>query len=165
MNIINELFQTELNYVKNLQTLTTLIKKPLLKQKIIDKEQAQTIFCNIDPILGLNYQFLEKLIENFCKNFGPYSCLIDDDIISIISSFKIYSEYFNNLEKAQLAIGKLRVDSDLFDDFLTQIEFTPKMNNFDLSGFLQMPFYRLFKYKLLFEDLLKKTEPCNPDYA
>jgi len=40
MNIINELFQTELNYVKNLQTLTTLIKKPLLKQKIIDKEQA-----------------------------------------------------------------------------------------------------------------------------
>jgi hypothetical protein len=27
-----------------------------------------------------------------------------------------------------------------------------------------MPFYRLFKYKLLFEDLLKKTDEDHPDY-
>jgi len=41
---------------------------------------------------------------------------------------------------------------------------TPKMNNSDLLGFLQMPFNRLFKYKLLFEDLLKKTDLDHPDY-
>lgn len=27
-----------------------------------------------------------------------------------------------------------------------------------------MPFYRLFKYKLLFEDLLKKTDEDHPDF-
>ena len=79
--------------------------------------------------------------------------------------FKVYSDYFNNLTRAQETVKILKNENDQLYDFLDDIEMTPTINNNDLLGFLQMPVDRLFKYQLLFNELLKKTDPEHPDYV
>lgn len=80
-------------------------------------------------------------------------------MLTIIHFFKIYSEYFNNLEYANKVLFQVRESNEAFDKFLTEMT-----SDMGLESYLIMPFYRLFKYKLLFEDLLKKTDADHPDY-
>ena len=139
--------------------------KPLKKQKIITPEESKIIFSNVEQIQALNSKFLEIYQKKHESLIGPYCCIIDKDLINTIPLFKVYSDYFHNLTRAQETVKILKNENDQLYDFLDDIEMTPTINNNDLLGFLQMPVDRLFKYQLLFNELLKKTDPEHPDYV
>ena len=64
--IVNELYKTERDYIKDLHTIIEVYKTPMLQQNIISSNEASVLFSNIEMILTVNSELLKQLesIEN-----------------------------------------------------------------------------------------------------
>jgi hypothetical protein len=64
-------------------------------KNILTPKEIKGLFSNIDSIYKLSQQTLEIFNEKL-SNFGIHSIVADQELLSLTSFFKIYSEYLIN---------------------------------------------------------------------
>lgn len=81
-HIVNELYSTERDYIRDLHILIEIFRDPMLEQKLINKEESSKLFSNIDLILTVNEELLKQLesINSTQTDFLRKSATIPDTV-------------------------------------------------------------------------------------
>lgn len=165
--IVNEIYETEKNYIETLNTIKKLYMDPLLEKinantPIISKYEYKAIFGEVTTIIGIN-NVIFGLIEPKIKNWNNRST-IGDVFLNIADSLKIYTKYFDGYSFA-IELLKNKVSSNkAFAAFVKNAENHPDSKMQDLMMMLITPIQRIFRYQTMLTALLKATPKSHPDY-
>ncbi|CAD8067320.1 unnamed protein product [Paramecium sonneborni] len=156
--VIDELINTERNYVHDLRILIVIQSKV---RQWLNKQQIEIIFNNLQQLYDLNSPFLQDL-----EGFLPYKRykLLGPIIKGLAPFFKVYFTYYEGFNKSMATLKQCINDKEDFKKFLKNISEIKDYNNQDIESYLIKPVQRIPKYNLLLEDLLKHTEKTHPDY-
>ncbi|XP_028402381.1 uncharacterized protein LOC114525321 isoform X2 [Dendronephthya gigantea] len=149
-----ELFTTERTYVRGLETMIELFKKPMLSG--MDEKDVEKVFSNIDDIYAVNKDLLFLLWEKI-KHWSNEQC-IAQMFIDMEERFKIYAIYCKNFDKADTFLKKRIKRKPDFDSFLKTCYQDPLCQpGLDLPAYLITIVQRIPRYLLLLKDFYKKT--------
>lgn len=73
--IVNELYSTERDYLRDVHILIDIFRNPMLKQNLITPAESTKIFSNIDMILAVNEELLKQL-ESINKGKADFSDVV-----------------------------------------------------------------------------------------
>eukprot|EP01088_Endostelium_zonatum_P006115 TRINITY_DN18221_c0_g1_i1.p1 TRINITY_DN18221_c0_g1~~TRINITY_DN18221_c0_g1_i1.p1 ORF type:complete len:600 (-),score=145.63 TRINITY_DN18221_c0_g1_i1:42-1841(-) len=178
--VINELIETESDYVRDMKIVIELYMEPLRKSKVVSVYQLNMIFCNIEKIMEANKKLLSLLEQqppvastegndsNNNNNNSSSSSMINGKRIGqafLETDFwKLYSLYCSNQPQSLAIIAEECKKNRDFDTFLTYTQAKPESRSLDLNSFLIKPVQRVCKYPLLLKELLKQTPKEHEDY-
>nr|XP_057917597.1 dynamin-binding protein isoform X4 [Doryrhamphus excisus] len=159
--VIEELLQTEKDYIKDLQMCVVEIIEPL-QRKQVKNVDFDGLFGNISSVIDLSQRLFEKLEESdsIGKVFlefkteleGVYNvyCQNHDDAISLLESY----EKDENIQRhVQECLERLRA---IYREW-------GKTNYINLGSFLIKPVQRVMRYPLLLMELLGATPESHHD--
>jgi hypothetical protein len=111
-NILEEILQTEEDYVDHLTVLIEKFKKPLTEKKIITDASLTILFGNIEVVYGVNKMFLENL-KNSLKEKDKREENLSEMIVWFSKSFRLYTsrKFFQFTPKVTLQIMKKQLIS------------------------------------------------------
>ncbi|KAJ5066622.1 faciogenital dysplasia protein [Anaeramoeba ignava] len=159
--LLNELIETEKNYLHHIALMHTYYRKPLKEKKLVKNELLDQIFSNSEQLYQVNTLFYEKLLARKSDpNIFYYGDILSDFIPIFI---KPYSHYVNNYDNAYKILDACMKNSSIAK-LLAKIAADPLIKRLDLQTLLITPVQRIPRYSLLFEGFLKYTEPQHPDF-
>ncbi|GAB1222607.1 hypothetical protein ENUP19_0118G0048 [Entamoeba nuttalli] len=161
--VVNEIFETELNFVTQLNMVIVLFKKPLedAKGKILPKLLIRTLFHNIDQVMTaacMNANIFQKCIVDW-----KYDSCFGKSILSTLSNMLPLVEYTlrSDMQKKELQNAYKNKIFKGFVQLSCSEETTKKLS---LEDLLITPIQRLMRYHTLLTELLKYTPLKHPDY-
>ena len=160
---VAELISTEVTYVEQLEKLINLYMDKLEdKEKIINTKDWNHVFpSSLKTIFNLNKQLLTDFKKRKSENTDDDKLIISDILLGFTPYFKMYQAYMNSSQKQLAAITKC-LDNAKFYNF--QQETRRKCNNLTLSDMVILPVQRIPRYKLLVQEIFKRTEKDHPDF-
>eukprot|EP00053_Salpingoeca_punica_P008435 m.75740 g.75740 ORF g.75740 m.75740 type:complete len:661 (-) comp14605_c0_seq1:25-2007(-) len=163
VNVINEIVQTEKDYVKDLKTVIDGYVLPMKAHKeLFTDDQIQIIFSNIQRIYELQVKFLADL--EACTSPAPsVSNKIGQCFLRHLQNFKQYSIYCNNHPRACEEMETIQGDDMQMTSFFEGCRLLV-CQNISLEGYLLKPIQRICKYPLLLKELQKVTREDHPDF-
>ncbi|XP_069069812.1 rho guanine nucleotide exchange factor 4 isoform X2 [Pleurodeles waltl] len=162
-NVINEIINTEKDYIKHLKDICEgYVKQCRKRADMFTEEQLRTIFGNIEDIYKFQRTFLKVLEKQFNKDL-PHMSEIGTCFLEYQTDFQIYSEYCNNHPNACRELSNLaKVNKYVY--FFEGCRLVQKMIDISLDGFLLTPVQKICKYPLQLAELLKYTNPQHRDF-
>ncbi|XP_063818326.1 dynamin-binding protein isoform X2 [Pseudophryne corroboree] len=159
--VIEELLQTERDYLRNLETLVEHIMVPLQATQMAHVD-FDVLFGNIHSVIDINKKFLGAL-EN-CDSVGVIFLEHRAELESV------YKEYCQNHEET-LALLEAYDKDEKFQRHLRECMETVRSlyqewgcsNYINLGSFLIKPVQRIMRYPLLLMELLGATPDSHPD--
>lgn len=162
-----ELYTTERSYVRRLETVLQLFKKPCEENNYLDKKELVTMFMNIEDVYAVNKDLLFMLLERI-SHWNDQQCVGDlflDQSFKIIDRMKIYTKYCNNYPAAE-KLYKDKIKKKEFEAFIHSCyEHQVCQAGLNLPAYLISVVQRIPRYLLLLQDLLKRTPENHPDYG
>ncbi|KAL2130784.1 hypothetical protein VTI74DRAFT_5945 [Chaetomium olivicolor] len=170
--IISEICYTERDFVKDLEYLRDFWIYPL-RGKINGmspippqrrEKVVRTIFTNIiDPpsIHGVSSRFARALTERQQKT--PVVKNVGDVFLEFVPQFEPFILYGSKQLEGKFEFENERSINKDFARFVEEVERRRESRKLELNGYLTKPTTRLARYPLLLENVLKYTEPDNPD--
>ncbi|XP_073437374.1 LOW QUALITY PROTEIN: uncharacterized protein [Dendrobates tinctorius] len=163
-NVINEILNTEKDYIKHLKDICEgYIKQCRKRADMFTEEQLWTIFGNIEDIYKFQKKFLKTLEKRIIKDAAHLS-EIGSCFLQYQNDFQIYSEYCNNHPNACTELSKLSKVKK-YGYFFETCRLVQNMIDISLDGFLLTPVQKICKYPLQLAELLKYTNPQHRDFA
>ncbi|TPX38315.1 hypothetical protein SmJEL517_g00307 [Synchytrium microbalum] len=159
--VIYEVIQTEKDYVEDLDIVAEIYIKALRKNKLLRPKDLAVIFSNIEMLLPMNQELLKLLEERQAQNHVVDR--VGDIFIRVCDYMKMYTMYCSNYPYALVKLQALR-HSKAVQKFLDQCQAMPESRHLNLATYLIKPVQRICKYPLLLRELIKSTDPENPDY-
>nr|XP_020460885.1 dynamin-binding protein isoform X2 [Monopterus albus] len=153
--VIEELLQTEKDYIKDLQMCVEEIIEPLQKKQMKNVD-FDGLFGNIASVIDLSQHLLEMLQET-------------DSIGKIFLDFKgeleeVYKIYCQNHDDAISLLESYEKDENIQRHVLECLErLRGKTNYINLGSFLIKPVQRVMRYPLLLMELLGATPESHHD--
>jgi len=190
--ITSEILSTERTYVNELKNLINIYIEPLRKNNLLELEEFNSVFANIEDI----YKFHEKSflppLESVCQS---NDAKISKFFLDISNSFEsIYSKYYyafngantlltlvqsnnhHNVRIPSLSSSSFILNLPIFErsnkkrlkkfkNFLKNCASRPDHTQLSLQGYLILPVQRLPRYLLLLEQLVKysKDDPVEKE--
>lgn len=165
IRVIREILDTEVSYVKGLDTLCYTFQPPLRElaknDKKVKMEDIEHLFGNIDELVQFQQLFLSEL-KNKMKDYDPETGTIGDFFVKYASYMKSrYASYCSNYECAAALLVQLQT----INHFSVAEKKIQEENQLPLSlkDYLITPVQRVPRYSLLLDDLLKHTSEGHPD--
>lgn len=167
--VISEICYTERDFVKDLEYLRDFWIIPLRSKvspiPIARRERVvQLIFSNIvdHPSLHtVSSRFAKSITERQQKH--PIVRNIGDVFLEYVPHFEPFIYYGSKQLEAKYEFENERSYNSYFSKFVDEIERRKESRKLELNGYLTKPTTRLARYPLLLENVLKYTEPGNPD--
>uniref|UniRef100_A0A914XUE5 Protein ECT2 n=1 Tax=Panagrolaimus superbus TaxID=310955 RepID=A0A914XUE5_9BILA len=183
-----EMLATEQNYVDDLQLLITLFKEPLerlitqqssspteppaspapfLNKMILSKQQINSIFGKIQPMLNIHQVILNSL-DTFMKT---WNASYDDIALGYVWAIhgpelsKVYPPYVNDYDNARETLDECLANIPKFLTFVKSAESDPKCRKRTVKDLLIKPVQRLPSVCLLLEEIKKRTDKNHKDYG
>uniref|UniRef100_A0A673N4C5 Phosphatidylinositol 3,4,5-trisphosphate-dependent Rac exchanger 1 protein-like n=1 Tax=Sinocyclocheilus rhinocerous TaxID=307959 RepID=A0A673N4C5_9TELE len=152
--VLNEILNTERDYVRNLAFL----------QSVSRLGQRRILFSNIEFILEVHYEFLSTLDASLQPEPQAHHSL-GHVFLKFRDRFSVYGEYCSNHEKALRLLMELNKIPHV-RTFLLHLMLLggKKSTDVPLEGYLLSPIQRICKYPLLLKELLKRTSKKHSDY-
>uniref|UniRef100_A0A672LHU1 Phosphatidylinositol-3,4,5-trisphosphate dependent Rac exchange factor 1 n=1 Tax=Sinocyclocheilus grahami TaxID=75366 RepID=A0A672LHU1_SINGR len=152
--VLNEILNTERDYVRNLAFL----------QSVSRLGQRRILFSNIEFILEVHYEFLYTLDASLQPEPQAHHSL-GHVFLKFRDRFSVYGEYCSNHEKALRLLMELNKIPHV-RTFLLHLMLLggKKSTDVPLEGYLLSPIQRICKYPLLLKELLKRTSKKHSDY-
>lgn len=175
----SELMTSEESYIQYLLKLKEEYLNPLRMaaqrgKPVISLAKIALIFSNIEFIISINTEFLNKLRPRLTQ--WNATQLVADLVIEVVPSLKYtYTQYVNNYDQALKTLNWCIQKEDAFNHFLSEREMVstasrnnaqhkgPQSAGLSLPAYLIMPVQRLPKYELLLSELLRHTAEEHPD--
>ncbi|ERS98476.1 ROM1/2 protein [Sporothrix schenckii 1099-18] len=167
--VISEICYTERDFVKDLDYLRDFWILPLRapnspipaarRMRVVN-----TIFSNIvDPpsIRAVSARFAKSLTERQQKN--PIVHNVGDIFQEFVPQFEPFIRYGSRQLEAKYEFENERSNNQAFGRMVDEIERRRESRKLELNGYLTKPTTRLARYPLLLENVLKYTDPDNPD--
>eukprot|EP00475_Leptophrys_vorax_P006671 TRINITY_DN14149_c0_g1_i1.p1 TRINITY_DN14149_c0_g1~~TRINITY_DN14149_c0_g1_i1.p1 ORF type:complete len:870 (+),score=229.31 TRINITY_DN14149_c0_g1_i1:2930-5539(+) len=161
-NVVHEIFDTEEQYVQQLNAIISLYIGPLTTRKLIPSADIDKIFSNIEQIRDVNVKFLEGLREAIGDNRDFVNAVVGEPFLEIAPFFKVYTDYVNNQELSNKTLYQYRKNGSVKKLFKLN-EDNPQAQGLDIESLLITPVQRIPRYKLLLEQLMKYTPDNHPD--
>jgi len=158
--VANEIMTTEKTYVSCLGKIIRLFLGPMKESNLVDQKLIPKIFCNIEPILLVNNKLLSE-IELRLSTWSETTTL-GDIFVHLLPEFTVYEEYLRSHHAAIVTVNQL-CEKKAFAIWLQGVKEQKECEGLDLLAFLIMPVQRILRYKLLLEELNKKTLAEHPD--
>nr|XP_018902784.1 PREDICTED: protein vav isoform X1 [Bemisia tabaci] len=157
--VINELVETEKNYVDVLGTLQKCFIRPL--QNVLKDDDFRVIFWGIKELAEIHGGFLSQLR----KATTPNSMIkLSETFLNWREKFLIYGDYCANLTTAQDKIQEICNRSENINQLIQVCQEEANNNKFKLRDILSVPMQRILKYHLLLDKLISETQPNHEDY-
>ncbi|KAL1455050.1 hypothetical protein WDU94_009170, partial [Cyamophila willieti] len=158
--VINELIETEKNYVNVLATLYRCFMKPLCK--MMKLEDFNIVFSGIKELNEIHRDFHSDLRKAVSIPNSPIK--LSDVFLKYKERFLIYGDYCANLTIAQHRIEELCNKNEPFRQEVVKCQEEANNDKFKLRDILSVPMQRILKYHLLLENLIAKTSENHDDY-
>jgi hypothetical protein len=159
--VINEIINTEKDYVYDLQVLLTVFMTPLLNEGILTPDEISAIFSNAKLLVSVNKMLLADLIKRIKANQG-YD--VGESFILLGDYLKMYATYCTNQETAGEVVTRAEKTNPRFRAFLQKALADPQTNRLLLRDYLIKPMQRICKYPLFLRELINHTDRDHPDY-
>uniref|UniRef100_A0A8C1U4I3 Phosphatidylinositol-3,4,5-trisphosphate-dependent Rac exchange factor 1 n=1 Tax=Cyprinus carpio TaxID=7962 RepID=A0A8C1U4I3_CYPCA len=150
--VLNEILNTERDYVRNLAFLQSVSRL------------GSILFSNIESILEVHFEFLSTLDASLQPEPQAHHSL-GHVFLKFRDRFSVYGEYCSNHEKALRLLMELN-KIPYVRTFLLHLMLLggKKSTDVPLEGYLLSPIQRICKYPLLLKELLKRTPKKHSDY-
>lgn len=165
--VCHELLQTEINYVKILHTIISLIKAPVedpdqVGGPLLDPTEVRMIFGNVPPIYEVHRQLRDDLFQ--MNNSWKEENSVGEIILKYSQDFlKAYPPFVNYFEKTKETILRCDSTKPRFHAFLKICQKKSECGRQSLVELLIRPVQRLPSVILLLNDIVKHTGKSNPD--
>ncbi|ELP93399.1 Rho/RAC guanine nucleotide exchange factor, putative [Entamoeba invadens IP1] len=164
-HIVDEIFSTEVSYVKSLEDCITYFQKPLMEENppTIVGGDVMILFLHFQQIISVNSVLVEKLKE--VQTRGTLYTNLGGAFIKFIPFLKSYTQFASNQDNCLQVLKKLEQDKIVVQHLEDLRQKIKASNQLDLRSYLIMPIQRLPRYVLLFTDLMKHTPENFPDFT
>ncbi|XP_057316982.1 uncharacterized protein LOC130657988 isoform X1 [Hydractinia symbiolongicarpus] len=164
--IMDEILETEKNYICCLETLNEVFRNQLEGTNIITEKDLNSLFpSHLNEIKTSHTWFMQELQERM--NNADWRGIIGDIFAKMTSAsanlLDIYTSYVNAFPKSISTLSKCTRSSQKFRKFLEDCYENPVVERLDLPSFLLSPVQRLPRYVLLLRELSKYTDEEHPD--
>ena len=149
--LIDEIFETEKNYVQLLETIISHFYDKL--SPFVKMQDIRTIFHNIKDLKRIHEKLLQRLKLSLDKNAGNK---IGECFLKTKESFYEYGPYCANLDLSSKRLDELCTDSKKAQLIARCLQ--ESQQRFSLKDLLRVPTQRILKYHLLLENLLKADQ-------
>ncbi|KFB48606.1 AGAP006382-PA-like protein [Anopheles sinensis] len=150
-NIIKELLETEINYVKLLNSLCIGFIKPLREREdVFSVESVNLIFSNLEKIWRFQQTFLDAL------RLAVPSNRIGEVFLEYQSAFMVYSSYCNSYPRALMELENYANNKEA-NQILENCRVAENLPELPLSAHLLAPIQRICRYPLHLSELVKHS--------
>merc|ERR1712137_996595 len=166
--VSQELLETEITYVDNLNLLKEAFYEPLHKNSldqtaaVISTDDVRNIFGSLNIILPVNKLLLQELRTRLQVPESDY-LQIGEAFQTLAYGLKSYTAYCNDYETARQILGRLKKNPD-FVVFFEKISQNEKLRGRTIFDFMILPVQRIPRYRMLLQEMLKNTWESHPDY-
>ncbi|KAM8732308.1 rho guanine nucleotide exchange factor 37 [Acanthopagrus schlegelii] len=164
---IEELVQSERNYLHLLQMSTVTIRSNLQKLQP-PPANLDSMFVYIEDVIDVSSRLLSLLDQKQVQPGDPHFLeTLCDSFLSLSSDIEeAYREYLANYNNVTVVENSYKQKEALWNDIVRVIKTSaPEVNATSLSFFLVMPVQRIARYPLLLQTIQKHTEITHPAYA
>ncbi|XP_059517614.1 rho guanine nucleotide exchange factor 38 [Myotis daubentonii] len=168
--IIEELVQTERDYLKDLELCIKEVVQPL-RNKQIDRLDVDSLFSNIESVHQISAKLL-SLLEEATADVEPAMQVIGEVFLQMKGPLEdIYKIYCYHHDKAHSVLEAYEKEEELKQQLSLCIQSLQniysqegKPNLTNMSSLLIKPIQRVTKYPLLLCELRNSTPPSHPDF-
>ena len=163
-NVIKELIDTEVNYVKQLHEVNAIYIKPIsekqygVPRKLLNNEKS--VFGNWNELHDYHYQKVLKQMAalHSSKSFDDVSKTLSTVFCeeNMIKFDKLYFDYAKNFESA-LKLVDVKKSPD-YCAFFEKLRSETSDHKLNINSFLIMPIQRITRYPLLIKAIIKYCE-------
>lgn len=153
--IIEELYTSEENFIKQLEILIKEFKKPAEDQNLAPLTVINSVFGNIEAIYNINNELLAQLKQSKGNIVSAF--------LKTAPFFKLYSVYAYNYRNIINILQILPKSYPKFHEFILRQESKPTINK--LNSLLITPIQRIPRYILLLKELKNHTPDTVDLYA
>ncbi|XP_050733080.1 protein vav-like isoform X4 [Eriocheir sinensis] len=150
---LQEIVETENNYVTALNMLCTKFLEPLKKK--LHEEQIKKIFGCI-PELARIHQALHRDLKDAQNNTSGKT--ISEVFLENQEQLIIYGEYCANLAAAQQEVEDVMNNNEEVRNLIQECQSEVSDGRHQLRGYLVVPVQRILKYHLLLQELVRHTQ-------
>ncbi|XP_041845939.1 rho guanine nucleotide exchange factor 37 [Melanotaenia boesemani] len=164
---IEELVQSERNYLQMLQVSTVTIRSNLQKLQP-PPANLDSMFLYIEEVIDVSSRFLSLLDQRQAQSGDPqFLEMLCGSFLSLSSDIEAaYKEYLTNYNQVTIVENSYKQKEALWNDIVKIIKASaPEVNATSLSFFLVMPVQRIARYPLLLQTIQKHTDPSHTAYA
>lgn len=170
----HEILATERSYVADLKTAVTVFERPLRenaaqsKSPVVTDNECSAVFSNLQAVVLLNEQLLQALEDEKAnsENEGLVGT-IGQIFVEIAPYLKMYTLYVNNhavASETHFALLEKNAKKDAMSPYAAFLKecadkHPESVRGRQLSDILIMPIQRVPRYRLLLEELLKRSPP------
>lgn len=168
-NLIRELYTSEISYVNSLNDLVHKCYEPMTdlikKKKDFLPEDQVLLFSNVQSIKVTHEAYLTEL-ESILIDYAPEKDLLLAQLLNrTMRAMTMYPKYCSNFNAAIKFYEKLLKEGKKSQkEYLASVESSTGMA---LNFLLIMPVQRIPRYRMMIQDIVKKTEesaPSRPDF-
>jgi hypothetical protein len=168
-SVHEELVDTEMYYVRNLELLREYYMIPIKNEALIEEHVYSVMFQGFEEIYNLNKILVEDLKKIIPMGLMPKERLVDIALLFKITSpmFQVYSSTISNYKFALDVLSVEQKRNRKLSSFLertTKILIESNHRLTTLDGYLITPAQRLPRYILLLTDMLRSTDEGTEEY-
>jgi hypothetical protein len=161
--VVNEIVNTEKQYVENLLMIVKVYEEPLEKNpKLLARDERKKIFSIVKTLFSVHSNFLQKLQKVVLQHQNDTQTVLGDVFQEALAQeLKVYRLYINNYDESCETLEEA-MSRPVFNAWLE--EQTALFKSKALPSLLITPIQRIPRYCLLLTELLKHMQPTHSDY-
>lgn len=153
--IVEEIIESELSYLHNLEVIIKFFITPLKKVDYITSIECNTLFYNIESLERISKELLSQLTSD--DNIGTA-------FINLTPYFKVFSLYAYNYNSVLQILQNISETNKKLSSFVSKQESRPEVSS-KITALLITPIQRVPRYRLLLKEVLGFTTPEHPHHA
>ncbi|KAM9963611.1 hypothetical protein ACTFIW_006847 [Dictyostelium discoideum] len=161
IKIINELIETERDYVRDLNIVVEVFLNPIREKQLLSAKDINSLFSNIEILYSINMNVLKALEKDkdpLCENISVGQTFLD-----MSHYLKMYTTYCSNQQNALKILEEEKIKNQPFREYLEFCMNDSVCRGLPLNSFIIKPVQRICKYPLLIKETIKFTPNDHSD--
>ncbi|KAH8119782.1 hypothetical protein DFH11DRAFT_1556530 [Phellopilus nigrolimitatus] len=171
--IITEFHDTERAYVEGLDLiyfhfLTPIIESLDTPSPLLEREDLVSVFSNFIDIWNLHRSFftsLTRLLSASLAQPGTSPPALSPVLLSHFPYLSLYTPFITSFPELLDRLANISLENSAFDAFIKRQEADERCGKLKLRDWLLTIVQRCPRYLLLLKDLIKCTDPDDPEHA
>ncbi|KRZ52366.1 Intersectin-1 [Trichinella nativa] len=155
---LQELIQSERNYVDDLLMVRDVFQKPLSRQGLLSAQEVDRIFVSWSRLVKVSTRMLAKL------QAADGDVEVGKVLLELLPFFEVFVCYGRQLRAALDFLDYKLKTNKLFEAVHIRCCADSRARGLPLNYYLLLPMTRFTKYPLMLQQLLKQTSPAQADY-